>query len=110
MDTEISIIVSVTLFKISCLTIGLISIYFGYRLFLKGIWGQAGNLSGNFGNNKLVLKNGAPGTFFTLFGTVIIVATIWTGLEFTKQTTSSPNNANTIETVEAPELPDNPPN
>ena len=54
----------------------------GFRLFMAGIWGQAGDLNAQFGDNKIVLKKAAPGTFFALFGTVIIVFTLYKGLEF----------------------------
>jgi len=84
MDTEISIIISLTLYKLTSLLVGLASIYMGYLLFTKGIWGQAGALTAIFKNNKLILKNAAPGTFFALFGAVIISITLWIGVEFEK--------------------------
>ncbi len=56
----------------------------GYRLFMAGIWGKAGDLDAQFGENKLLLKKAAPGTFFVLFGAIIIALTIWKGLSFDK--------------------------
>lgn len=54
----------------------------GYRLFVKGIWGHAGEMEAEFGDNKLILKKAAPGTFFALFGAIIVAITIYKGLEF----------------------------
>jgi len=50
---------------------------------MAGVWGNAGNLEGRYGNNKLILKSAAPGTFFALFGTIVIAVTVIQGLEIT---------------------------
>jgi len=60
----------------------------GYQLFVKGIWGHAGDMEAGFGDNTLVLKKAAPGTFFVLCGAVIVAATIYKGLDFKNNTTS----------------------
>lgn len=77
-STTISLII-LGAYKITCLIVGIISIHMGYKLFRAGIWGEAGDLNAKFGNNKLVLKNAAPGTFFALFGAIIISFTIYKG-------------------------------
>ena len=82
MPTETQIILSVTSYKVASLLVGAAFAHMGYRLFLSGIWGDAGHFSAQHSNNKLVLKNGAPGTFFALFGTIIVVVTLYKGLEF----------------------------
>lgn len=82
MDLKSQIIISLTSYKIISLLAGTIFAYMGYRLFAAGIWGHAGEIEGEFGDNKLVLKKAAPGTFFALFGAIIISVTIYKGLEF----------------------------
>ncbi len=82
MDSKALIILSLTSYKLISLIAGSVVVYLGYRLFAKGIWGNAGNLEAEFGDNKLLLKKAAPGTFFALFGTVIISITLYKGLEF----------------------------
>lgn len=92
MTVENSIIISLTLYKLVSLLVGLFSIYLGYRLFVKGVWGNSGNLDAEFKGNRLTLKNAAPGTFFALFGVVIISFTLWKGLEFNKYTPHNSSN------------------
>ena len=86
-----AIVIGLTLYKIISLIVGLILTYLGYRLFMAGVWGSAGDLEGNYGNNKLVLKSAAPGTFFALFGTIVIAITIVEGLEL-----SAPDNIKAV--------------
>ena len=111
MNIENSIVISLTLYKLVSLLVGLISVYMGYNLFVKGIWGQAGDLDTKFGDNKVVLKNAAPGTFFALFGSVIIIVTLSKGLEFNKYSKSEhPSTAPTEEVIDTGNpLPDEPP-
>lgn len=83
------IIYSLTIYKVASLGVGAILCFLGYRLFLAGVWGAAGDLEVKFRKNSLVLKSAAPGTFFALFGTVVIAFTIWKGLELERK--GSPN-------------------
>ena len=76
--------VSLALYKITSLIVGLALAYMGYRLFMAGIWGNAGDLEAKYGNQRLVIKAAAPGTFFALFGTIVLAFTIWKGLELRK--------------------------
>jgi len=62
----------------------------GFRLFMAGIWGQSGELTAEFRETRVILKKAAPGTFFALFGTAIIVATLWKGLEIERYTGGEP--------------------
>jgi len=59
MDIKSQIIISLTSYKIISLLVGGIFAYMGYRLFMAGIWGHAGELEAEFGDNKLVLKKAA---------------------------------------------------
>ena len=65
MLTELVVIVAVSIYKISCLTVGSLFCVLGYHLFKSGAWGCAGDINTQFGNNSIVLKSAAPGTFFT---------------------------------------------
>lgn len=77
-------IIFLSFYKIACLVIGYLSIYLGYILFVKGIWGQAGDVNASFKDYKVIIRKAAPGTFFSFFGASIIVYTIHTGLNFTE--------------------------
>jgi hypothetical protein len=91
-----------TCYKLGCLAVGSIFSFLGYRLFQSGIWGKAGDLDAKFKDFRLVLKSGAPGTFFAVLGAVIVVFTVWQGLSFNlKQSPSSGISRNT-----APPLPE----
>ncbi|QDT40716.1 hypothetical protein Pan241w_07740 [Gimesia alba] len=91
------IILMISTYRIVSLIVGLGFAYMGYKLFLHGVFDKAGELQAAWGEKKLLLKQAAPGTFFSLFGTVIIVVALWKGLSFglenglaglTEQTTS----------------------
>ena len=83
MNPQLAVIVGITLYKMGCLAVGSLSIYLGYRLFKSGIWGDAGDLNATFQNTKIVLKSAAPGTFFSVLGAAIIIATVLQGINFT---------------------------
>ena len=80
------IIFSLISYKIVSLIVGSVFAHMGYRLFMSGIWGHAGELETSFGDNKIVLKEAAPGTFFAVFGAAIIAITLYKGLEFENYT------------------------
>lgn len=86
MELSTHIILSLISYKIISLLVGCIFAYMGYRLFMSGIWGHAGELETGFGDNKVVIKKAAPGTFFAVFGAVIIAITLYKGLEFENYT------------------------
>ena len=111
MPVETQIIVSVTAYKIASLLVGAAFSYMGYRLFVSGLWGDAGTFIAQDTNNKLVLKNAAPGTFFALFGTIIVLVTLAKGLEFRRHANElrTAEQAVTVDIGETEELPDDPP-
>lgn len=82
MESDLAIILSMTAYKIISLVVGLLFSYMGYKLFMSGIWGDAGDIDSKFGDNRIVIKKAAPGTFFALFGAIIVGATIMKGLEY----------------------------
>jgi tetratricopeptide (TPR) repeat protein len=75
------------LFRLAIITAGVVSIVLGYRLFCKGIWRDTGNQStaidANIAGAKFTFKNAAPGTFFALFGVIIISVMFKGAPEFT---------------------------
>ena len=76
------IILMISTYRIVSLIVGLGFAYMGYKLFIHGVFDKAGELQAAWGEKKLLLKQAAPGTFFSLFGTVIIVVALWKGLSF----------------------------
>jgi hypothetical protein len=82
MDIYIAQIISLTVYKLASLATGVALSYMGYKLFMAGVWGNAGDAEGSFGDNKIIIKKAAPGTFFILMGTIVIGLTIGSGLSF----------------------------
>lgn len=79
MNFETAAIIGYTFFKIGSLTVGLTAVFMGYRLFQQGLWGHPTELVANVGENKVLLKSAAPGTFFALFGTAVVVTALVKG-------------------------------
>ena len=75
-------VIALTIFKVGCLVAGVFLSYMGYKLFMAGVWGHAGDAEGNFGDNKIIIKKAAPGTFFVVMGAIVIGLTIFKGLDF----------------------------
>lgn len=81
MPLESQIILSITLYKLSSLFIGLVSLLLGYKLFKLGINKPAGDVNVSSGNVKFSITGAPSGTFFAILGTVIIFFTLEHGLE-----------------------------
>ncbi len=103
MTPELAVIIGITIYKLACLAVGSLFCALGYRLFKLGIWGSAGDLDAKFHDTRLVLKSAAPGTFFAVLGAVIIVVTVWQGINFNWQRS---DGGNTLSTEKAPPLPE----
>ena len=82
METKVVLILSFTIYKLTSLFVAVIFMYFGYRLFLTGIWGSSGSLEGEFKDMKILMRKAAPGTFFALFGASIAIFTLLQGFDF----------------------------
>jgi hypothetical protein len=100
--TILGYFVYATLFKLAALAAGVMSIAFGYNLFIKGILasGTKGTtLKADAGDYRITLRNAAPGTFFALFGAVILAITVFKGQPeivlrpIKNAVTESPNNS-----------------
>jgi hypothetical protein len=86
MDTTLALVI----YKLVSIGSGLLVCYFGFRLFVLGIFSGAGDLSSQFQSTKLVLKKAAPGTFFALFGAAVIGVSLWKGADFERRYGSLP--------------------
>lgn len=70
METTVT---TIYLFKGLVILVGLAFVYMGYKLFIKGITAPAGSFTGEVGDKKLKLVRFAPGIFFALVGSVVVV-------------------------------------
>lgn len=70
METAVT---TIYLFKALVILVGLALVFMGYRLFIKGITAPAGSFSGEVGDKKVKLVRFAPGIFFALVGTIVVV-------------------------------------
>jgi len=75
-----TMMMSLTIYKLATIFTGLAFAFMGYRLFISGIFAEAGELRTNWDNRSLVLRKAAPGTFFALLGAVITCISLWRGL------------------------------
>ena len=68
-------IIYLAVFRISIIFVGAMSIFLGYKLFVKGITSSGESDSGieaSIGGTQFNLTNAAPGTLFALFGIIVI--------------------------------------
>jgi len=89
-------VVALTAYKLTSLFVGTLLTYLGYKLFMAGVWGNAGEVEGSFSDNKIVIKKAAPGTFFILAGAIVIGFTIYKGLNFENIESKGTNNKKPI--------------
>jgi hypothetical protein len=82
MSEGYALMLSLTIYKGITLLTGLALAFMGYKLFVHGIFTDSGELRTNWEDKKLVLRKAAPGTFFALFGTIIVCVSLWRGLSF----------------------------
>ena len=92
------------LFKIISLLCGVFTIFLGYKLFVKGIFNESGEVNATWNNSSLLVKKAAPGTFFALFGAIVISISIYKGFDF-KSTYQPPQSQEGSERI-APPLSD----
>lgn len=102
-------IVSFLVYKIVSLFVGVAFAYMGYRLFMAGIWGNSGDLDAQFGKNRLLLKKAAPGTFFALFGAIVIALTILKGFSADNVSQTDNPSIKKLSGHSKVELPNKPP-
>ncbi|HYV96108.1 MAG TPA: hypothetical protein VE967_01490 [Gemmatimonadaceae bacterium] len=81
MDSNLILFIALRAFT---LLIGFGFAWMGYRLFMKNVTHEAGNLEINAGKSRgLRLARAAPGTFFAVLGAGIIVYSIMQVLSYT---------------------------
>lgn len=103
MSDAVAVFGMLLIYKLATLLVGSLSIYMGYRLFLADKIAPAGDLSVSAPSYALSLKGGAPGIFFSLFGTVLICFSVVKGLNY---------GMSSLEPVDRPveqHIPDTPP-
>lgn len=81
MSTESIALIVILTYKLVTLFSGTLIIYMGYRLFTEGLFSEAGHLDGRFGQHRILLKRAAPGTFFALFGALVLLVSIVIGFD-----------------------------
>ena len=75
------LVFSLTGYKLVTLLTGLVFGLLGYKLFRLGVYEKAGELKTTWGDKSLILKQAAPGTFFALFGVILISTTLIKGFD-----------------------------
>ena len=76
-----NVLIVTALYRTICTLTGLVLAYLGYRLFMNNINGNAGDVNAHFKSIRIVLRRTTPGTFFVLFGTVVISITAYRALD-----------------------------
>jgi hypothetical protein len=61
-----------TIFWLAIIAVGMLSVVLGYRLFTAGTSSKEAAIGAKTVGLEFILKNSAPGTFFALFGVIII--------------------------------------
>lgn len=82
MTDSVALVAMLLVYKITVLAAGVFSIHMGYRLFLADKTSPAGDLGVSVREYALSLKGGAPGIFFSLFGTILIGLSIMKGFSY----------------------------
>uniref|UniRef100_UPI0040575F7A hypothetical protein n=1 Tax=Candidatus Electronema sp. TaxID=2698783 RepID=UPI0040575F7A len=78
MDNSTLFLIYAALYRLTVLAVGALSIWLGFRLFSNaGSKKAEGSASAEAGGVKLTFTNLLPGTYFALFGTVIISVMLW---------------------------------
>jgi hypothetical protein len=80
-STIYAVITYLIIFRVAIILVGGVSIVLGYKLFVKGILlsgndNPATSIEAKLGGYEISMKNAAPGTFFALFGSIVIGAMI----------------------------------
>lgn len=104
MNTQTATVLLYGLYKLACIGVGLGIANMGYRLFLVQPLRphETGEAKISFKSIVLMIKKTGPGGFFALFGTAIVVATVWQGFNIT-QNRDTPTPA--LPVVELPAEP-----
>ena len=92
----------VIIYKITALLCGVFICFLGYKLFLKGVFNESGDIDAKWNDKGIIIKKAAPGTFFALFGAIVIAIVLYKGLEYESV---NKNNTNEMSTIQKPKFP-----
>lgn len=104
MSDDVIVFGMLVFYKIVTLVVGLGFAHMGYRLFMADKTGSAGDLQAKAGKYGLSLRGGAPGVFFSLFGTILICLSVFKGVEFKREPSQQLQNPDIKKLI-----PDQPP-
>lgn len=104
MSDDVIVFALLVFYKVVTVCIGLAFAQMGYRLFMTDKTVSAGNFKIEAGKYGLSLQGGAPGIFFSLFGTILICLSVFKGAEFNRE----PLQQVPLSTIEKI-IPDHPP-
>lgn len=98
-------------YRLAVILLGGLSIYLGYRLFLRALipaqaagQGASGEFTGKLGSAELSLKTSAPGTFFAAFGAFIVTIVLSAGPpEFIRSASLTNSNSVSATTEGSPD-------
>ena len=72
--------------------------YLGYRLFVKGLYQNSGEIEGAWKDFKIVVRKATAGTYLVLFGSIVISFTIYKGFTV-DETRSNKSDAPKIQNL-----------
>lgn len=86
---EVIIIVILAFFlRLALIASATMICYWSYKLFVKGIFPDAGDVNVIWGDKKMLIRRAAPGTFFVLLGTMILALLAYKSISFHKDVDS----------------------
>ncbi len=113
LQAESVIVISKTIYSIACILAGTLVCYLGYKLFVARIFNEAGELTAKYKKYEFILKRSAPGTFFIIFGSLIIIWAIYHAPNFKRKNYFGPPQngqvVNKNDTSKKAHLQDTPP-
>ncbi|HEY1606035.1 MAG TPA: hypothetical protein VGF77_10620 [Allosphingosinicella sp.] len=80
MDVEFKVYLVAAAYRLCVLLAGVLLTYMGYRLFLADKTLSAGDMKAGYDRYRIELKGAAPGIYFALFGTILIVISLVKGM------------------------------
>ena len=90
MSEFLRVLLVLILYRSIAIIAGVVVTYLGYKLFVLGIYQKAGELKAGWSGKSLALRQAAPGTFFALFGTAVVVVSLWRGIDINEIKKNSP--------------------
>jgi hypothetical protein len=93
--------------KVASLLAGALCMFFGYKLLMRGIYSDS-NEKAVWDDRSLLLKRGAPGTVFALFGAWLIVVTLLQSGELRRSEPPSPVEQTETQPTESSDQPSAP--